>query len=141
MHSSVSLGYLYTRRTKGRRSLTPMRGKKRHHLKTRSWKKVERPNVQLLQQANAHHTEARDEAFENKHCHHSQWQGGEDRAPKRRWKDTEKHPWAIQEGDCADPEKSVYPGTVCQMRDLSERTDASTETDAETQIEAEEIPS
>jgi hypothetical protein len=139
MHSSVSLGY--TRRIKGRRSLTPMRGKKRHHLKTRSWKKLEGLHVPVLQQANAFHDETRKETYENQSCQDSKWEGGEDSPPKRRWKDTEKHTQVVQERNGSNPKESLYPGTVCQMRDLSEKADASTETDAETQIEAEVIPS
>lgn len=141
MHSIASLGYTNTRRIKGRRSLTPMRGKKRHHLKTRSTKKLENLHVPVLQQTDALFNQAGKEKSEDKHCQDSEWKGGEDSPPKRRWKDTEEHTQVIQERDCTDTKESLYPGTVCQMRELSEKADASDEKDAETQIEAEVIPS
>lgn len=131
----------YTRRILGRRSLTPMRGKKRQYLKTRYSTKVVSSHVPILQQTNSLHDETRKEESQDKYCEDPKREGSQDGPPKRRWKDTEKHTQVIQKGDSADPEESLYPGTVHQMRELCECTDASGQTDAETEIEAEEVPS
>jgi hypothetical protein len=140
MHRMISLrGYKYTRRVIGRRSITPMRGKKRRLTKTRCCHKVEKNEVSVHQQASSCHDETRKTESQDEHCEYSEWEGGENSPPKRKWKDTEKHSQTLQGGDCEHSAEPLHPGTVCTMRGLSEESNASAQTDAETEIETEEL--
>lgn len=132
-------GYKNTRRIVGRRSLTPMRGKKKRILKTRCCSRVGKSDVPILQQANALFNEEGKEEGQNKHCQHPKWEGCQNCLVKRRWQNTEEHTQTIQEGDCTDSKESLHPGTVCPVRELPESTDASGESDAQTEIEAEQL--
>jgi len=126
-----------TRRVQGRRSLTPIRPKKKRILKTRSGKRVEN-GLPIQQFTGSRSARERCSQSKKEHSRDSQWKGNEDSGNHGKWEDSEKHQEAESLGDEKNSEQSVYPGSLQELHELSEH--AVTEIPNETEFKEEGIP-
>ncbi len=137
LDSFSKLRILHTRRVVGRRSLTPMRSKhKRSVAKTRSSKVEAKVNVPLRKHTITFVYGKRNEKDAQEHSEDCKREGNQDSCPGGERQDQEKHSQVESLRDTENPEKSVHPGPVQALPELSEQT-AVVQTSDETEIEAE----
>jgi hypothetical protein len=111
----------YTRRLHGRRAITPMKskGKKVAIKKTRSSHKVE-ANVQLPKHTSSRNGSQRSSSTENQHSIDQERKGNKDSGSEGKREDTKEHQEVITEGDKSNQECTIHPGSLQELRDLSE---------------------
>ena len=140
MEVGKTLGhYKYTRRYKGRRALTPMRSKHKCQIKkTRGHKVEKRHHVPLLKHASSIHDGERKEEDQSQLGHSPQWKGDQDSHNQGGKEDAKEHTQVESIGNTENSEKSIHPGPVQTLPDMSEQS-ADDQTIDKTEIEAEEL--
>jgi hypothetical protein len=138
MEVTETLGrYKYTRRITGRRAITPIQSKHRKLIKKTRGHKVERkPYVSILKHPVSHIHGGREEENKNEFCDNSQREGDQDSHDKGKGEDKKEHTQVEQIRDTENSEKSVHPGPVQTVPDLSQQA-AYDQTPDKTEIEAE----
>jgi hypothetical protein len=111
----------YTRRLHGRRAITPMKSKAKKVAikKTRSTHRIE-TNVQLPKHTGSRNGRERSPSCENQHSGHQEREGDKDSHSEGKRKDTEEHQDLITEGNKSHPECTIHPGSLQELRELSE---------------------
>jgi hypothetical protein len=119
-----------TRRITGRRSVTPIKPRRKRILKTRYRKRVEN-GVSIQQHAGSRGDGEWREEDEEEYCRDSEWKRNKDGGTDRKWKDTQEHKETVKCGNTENPAKSVYPGSLQELHELSELAvaDITNETD------------
>jgi hypothetical protein len=140
MEVGKTLGcYKYTRRFKGRRALTPMRSKHKCQIKkTRGHRVEKRPHVPLLKHTGSLHDGEWKEEDQSQLGHGPQWQGDQDSHNQGGEEDTKEHAQVESVRNTENSEKSIHPGPVQTLPDMSEQS-ADDQTLDKTEIEAEEL--
>ena len=141
MEVTKTLGhYKYTRRFKGRRALTPMRSKHKCQIKkTRGHRVEKRPHVPLLKHTSPLHDGERKEEDQSQLGQYSQWQGDQDSHHKGGEEDAKEHTQTELIRNTENSEKSIHPGPVQTLSDMSESATADDQASDKTEIEAEEL--
>lgn len=141
MEVSRTLGYSkWTRRIKGRRAITPMRSKHKCQIKkTRGHKVEKKPHVPLLKHTGSLHLGEREEKDKSQLSEHPQRQGDQDSDDKGGKKDPKEHTQIEQVRNTENSEKSIHPGPVQTVSDMSESATADDQAYDKTEIEAEEL--
>ena len=119
-----------TRRFQGRRSITPIKPKKKRIVKTRYVKKVE--NAVSIQQQSSSRSDGKWSAQDQKeYSGDFQWEGNKDGGNHGKREDSQKHKEAECGGNQKDSTESVYPGSLQELHELSELavTDITNETE------------
>ena len=109
--------------------------------KTRGHKVEKRPHVPLLKHAGSLLHGEREEKDKSQLSEHPQRKGNQDSDYQGRKENTEEHPQAEQIRNTENSEKSIHPGPVQTLPDLSQ-SDTFTADDTasdKTEIEAEEL--
>lgn len=138
MEVTRTLGYpRYTKRITGRRAITPMRSKHKHHIKkTRGHKVEKRPYVPLLKHTSSQLIGERKEADEGQLGEHQKREGDQDCHDQGGKQDTQELTQVEQVRNTENSEKSVHPGPVQTVFDLPEGCADDTQA-IETEIESE----
>ena len=141
MEVTQTLGrYKYTRRITGRRAITPIQSKHRKLIKKTRGHKVERkPYVSILKHAVSHIGGEWKETDKSQLGEHSEREGNQDSHDKGKGKDEEEHTQVEQIRNTENSEKSVHPGPVQTVPDMSQQA-AYDQTPDKTEIEAEVLP-
>jgi len=141
MEVSRTLGYSkYTRRIKGRRAITPMRSKHKCQIKkTRGHKVEKRPYVPLLKHTGSLVHGEWEEKDKSQFGEHSQRQGNQDSHHQGGEENKKEHTQTEQVRNTENSEKSIHPGPVQTMSDMSESATADDQAYDKTEIEAEEL--
>ena len=143
MEVGKTLGYSkWTRRIKGRRAITPMRSKHKCQIKkTRGHKVEKKPHVPLFKHSSSLHDSERKEEDQSQLGEHSQWKGDKDSNDKGGKENTKEHAQVEQVRNTENSEKSIHPGPVQTLPNMSESDTfaADDETYDKTEIEAEQL--
>ena len=108
-----------TRRITGRRSVTPIKPKRKRILKTRYTKKVEN-GVSIQQHSSSRGHGKRKKETEKEYCGDCERQGDKDSGTDGKWKDAQEHQETVNCGNEEDSAESVYPGSLQELYELSE---------------------
>ena len=132
--------YPQTRRTSGRRGVTPIKSKHKKTVpKTRGHKLERKRYVPLRKHTDAQHSEGRETSCPDQHSDHSERKGDQDCVNSGARQDAEECTQVEQLRDAQDSEESVHPGPVQTVLNMPEQT-AVVQTSDKEEIEAEELP-
>jgi hypothetical protein len=131
--------YPMTRRFTGRRGITPMKSKHKKIAKTRNHKVEGKRNVQLLQHTKSRNDEEWKDTGSQEYCEDSKRQGDKDSGCQGKWEDTKECAQTNQGGNTENTEKSIHPGPIQTVSNVSESATADDKEADKTEIEAEEL--
>ncbi len=123
-----------TRRITGRRSVTPIKPRRKRILKTRYRKRVEN-GVSIQQHTGSRSDGKWREEDEEEHSRDKEWKGIQDCGTDRKWEDSQEHQETVQCGNTENPAKSVHPGSLQELHELSQLAVADITNETELQEE------
>ncbi len=126
-----------TRRLHGRRSVTPIKPKKKRVLKTRYRKRLEN-GVSIQQHSGSRSDGKWPEKGQKELCRDCEWKGNQDSGNHGKREDSEEHKEAQCVGNQKDSTESVYPGSLQELHELSELQDAVVDITNEAGLQEEE---
>lgn len=139
METKQTLRYALTRRTTGRRSLTPMRSKVKKTIpKTRGHRVGKKLHVPVLKHPSPQRDGERSSEDKKEHSEHQGQEGDQDGRSEGKWEDTKEYTSIEPSGNTENSEESIHPGPVQTVPDLSEQTALHQTSDKES-IESEEL--
>jgi hypothetical protein len=139
METKHILRYALTRRTTGRRSLTPMRSKQKKTIpKTRGHRVGKKPHVPIFKHTSPQRDGERKTEDKKEHSEHQERQGNQDSGDQGTWKDTKEYTQIESGRNTENSEKPVHPGPLQTVLELSKQT-ALHETSDNAEIESEEL--
>lgn len=123
-----------TRRLQGRRSVTPIKPRRKRILKTRYRKRVEN-GVSIQQHSSSRSDGKRSTEGQKEQCGDCERKGDKDSRGDREREDTQEHQEANSCGNEEDSAESVYPGSLQELHELSELAVADITNETELQEE------
>lgn len=126
-----------TRRITGRRSITPIKPRKKRVLKTRYRKRIEN-GVSIQQHSGSRSDGKWPTKGQEELGGDCEWKGDKDSGDYGKWQDAEEHKEAQCGGNPKDSTESVYPGSLQELHELSELQDAVADITNETELQEEE---